>query len=567
MKTIGVVVMNFTVISVIILALVYIHGSSSVAPPSSSTSSLTATVSLNLPGQGTIQGDFDTTSWSNQKFMRFLGIPYAESPTKDLRFKHAVKRLPWRHILDATNYGRRCPVITTINEVNEAELKQDLEDCLNLCVYTKNITALQPVMFYIYGGGFYNGSNIDHPPNFLLEKDIVLVVPNYRIGALGWLSTRSKEMPGNAPVSDLYAALKWVQDYIHIFGGDAKQVTIFGQSAGTAMSGSLLLSPRTPGHFFQRSIQQSGSILASWGINHKPMEQVQRICKAVKCTSCETNNGLYQCLRNVPVTTLLKATQEESFAPIVDDFYKILPKEPAELIKDFNRSIPLMAGFTKHDGSFVLASVYDGLKAAVGNFSHINVRKLATTILALAKDNTGLAENVLLRMLFSSDLLYSTDHKKALPAYFDLSNILAMKSPVITFARKMHEKSLAPVYLYTFDYEGCNTRFGYEFGNEHYPFEGGVHHSNDNLYLFSTHKLNKADSEVAKNMVELWTSFATSGKPRLGNILDILPMSSEDGPYFHINATLTMDFDVLKELTSTVDDPENYKLDRPDIEF
>lgn len=170
------------------------------------------------------------------------------------------------------------------------------------------MTAQTPVMFYIYGGGFYNGSNIDHPPQHLLEKDIVLVVPNYRIGALGWLSTLDVDMPGNAPVADLILALKWVQDYIHLFGGDPKQVTIFGQSAGAAMSGVLLLSPTMSNEFFQKSIIQSGSIFAPWAVNRKPIEQVQRICLALGCFKCESKQELYKCLKEVKVPTLLEIT-------------------------------------------------------------------------------------------------------------------------------------------------------------------------------------------------------------------------------------------------------------------
>lgn len=166
-----------------------------------------------------------------------------------------------------------------------------------------------PVMFYIYGGGFYNGSNIDHPPRYLLEKDVVLVVPNYRIGALGWLSTLDANMPGNAPVADLLLALQWVQDYIHVFGGDPKQVTIFGQSAGSVMSSALLLSPHTSAVYFHRSIVQSGSIFGSWAINSQPIEQVKRICHALNCYNCESKDSSYECLKKVNVLELLKVTQ------------------------------------------------------------------------------------------------------------------------------------------------------------------------------------------------------------------------------------------------------------------
>lgn len=100
-----------------------------------------------------------------------------------------------------------------------------------------------------------------------------------------------------------------------------------------------------------------------------------------------------------------------------------------------------------------------------------------------------------------------------------------MKSPIIHLAIELFKKHLASIYLYSFDYEGNNTRFGYEFGNDHYPFNGGIHHSNDNIYLFSTHALNEADTEMAKKMVQLWTSFAIQGSPKIINGPDILPMS------------------------------------------
>lgn len=122
-------------------------------------------------------------------------------------------------------------------------------------------------MFYIYGGGFYNGSSEDHPPNYLLEKDVVLVVPQYRVGALGWLSTYTEELPGNAPIADILMALDWVQMHISSFGGDPQKVTIFGQSAGAGVASSLLLSPKTGDNMFKRAIVQSGSIFASWAIN------------------------------------------------------------------------------------------------------------------------------------------------------------------------------------------------------------------------------------------------------------------------------------------------------------
>lgn len=99
-------------------------------------------------------------------------------------------------------------------------------------------------MLFVHGGSFYAGSAQDSPPEFLMEKDIVFVSTQYRLGPLGFLSTMSNEIPGNAALLDVVAALEFVQKYIRYFGGDPNQVTIFGQSAGAAIVSTLLYSPR-----------------------------------------------------------------------------------------------------------------------------------------------------------------------------------------------------------------------------------------------------------------------------------------------------------------------------------
>uniref|UniRef100_A0A0A1WU09 Carboxylic ester hydrolase n=1 Tax=Zeugodacus cucurbitae TaxID=28588 RepID=A0A0A1WU09_ZEUCU len=520
---------------------------------------------VNIAGQGAVLGSVDETLWTRQKFYAFRGIPFAESPSGERRFKAPVSRSPWNGTFDARSFGKRCPVITSISKLNAKQLEEeDWEDCLNLNVYTKNLSAKQPIMFYIYGGGFTNGSASDHPPHHLLEKDVVLVVPQYRVGALGWLTTLTDDMPGNVPVLDLLLALSWVQSHIHAFGGDPTRVSIFGQSAGAAMSGALLLSPKTPAHYFKRSIVQSGAITAPWAINRTPLQQVKRICEALQCEKCENKREQYGCLRKVDVLQLLRVTTEESFSPVIGDEQGVLPQEPQMLLRNLKRTVPLMTGFTKHDGSFVLATLYDTLIAQYGSLAKFTVRQLANTLIDLAKDTTSLSNNLLLRMLFKSEILDSNNHTAAWPAYFDIANSVYMKSPVVAYANELQRRGASPVYLYTFDYAGAHTRFGYEFGNSQYPFEGGVHHSNDNIYLFATHKLNANDTLIAKKMVDLWYSFAADGVPKVGEQpeLTLKPLETEAGPYFHIDQEVRVDSDILKELTVTIDDPESYKLIR-----
>lgn len=101
----------------------------------------------------------------------------------------------------------------------------------------------KPVMVYIHGGKLYDGGAFQHPPHFLLEKDVVLVVPQYRLGPLGFLSTQSDEIPGNAGALDVLLALEWVKKNIANFGGDPDNITLAGQSAGADIVSAMTFSP------------------------------------------------------------------------------------------------------------------------------------------------------------------------------------------------------------------------------------------------------------------------------------------------------------------------------------
>jgi bile salt-stimulated lipase len=110
-------------------------------------------------------------------------------------------------------------------------------------------SSLFPVMVWIHGGGFVEGSGISsqYSPDYILNQDVVLVSLNYRLGALGFLSTGDEVASGNWALKDQVLALQWVQDNIRYFGGDPDQVTLFGESAGSACVHLLSLSNATIG--------------------------------------------------------------------------------------------------------------------------------------------------------------------------------------------------------------------------------------------------------------------------------------------------------------------------------
>ncbi|KAG8235962.1 hypothetical protein J437_LFUL018077, partial [Ladona fulva] len=100
-----------------------------------------------------------------------------------------------------------------------------------------------PVMVFFHGGAYAGGSANVYGGSRLMDKDVVLVVPHYRLGPLSFLSLQTDEIAGNAGLLDQVLALKWVQKHISAFGGNPKEVTIFGESAGAASVSYLMLTP------------------------------------------------------------------------------------------------------------------------------------------------------------------------------------------------------------------------------------------------------------------------------------------------------------------------------------
>lgn len=124
-------------------------------------------------------------------------------------------------------------------------------------------------MVWIHGGGFVNGSSstIFYGPDFLVEKDVILVSINYRLGIFGFLSLNDPKVgiPGNAGLKDQTMALKWIKANIEHFGGDPKNITIAGESAGGASIHYHLISELSKG-LFQKAIVQSGVALNPWAM-------------------------------------------------------------------------------------------------------------------------------------------------------------------------------------------------------------------------------------------------------------------------------------------------------------
>src|SRR6185503_9727961 len=193
----------------------------------------------------------------------YLGIPYAAPPVGDLRWRPPQPVVRWDGVRKADHFGTSCMQNQAGSRLpwTEEFMTQGPigEDCLFLNVWTaaKNGTAKLPVMFWIYGGGFNEGSSsvAVYDGTELAKKGVIVVSVNYRVGPLGFLThpelTKESEhqSSGNYGLLDQIAALRWVRDNIAAFGGDPNQVTIFGQSAGALSVAALMRSPLARGLF------------------------------------------------------------------------------------------------------------------------------------------------------------------------------------------------------------------------------------------------------------------------------------------------------------------------------
>lgn len=203
----------------------------------------------------------------------------------------------------------------------------------------------------------------------------------------------------------------------------------------------------------------------------------------------------------------------------------MLPDTPHNLWKKGKgrkKNLPLLIGSTKHDGSFALADMYDVLQATVGvenkPFNAFSMIEHMTRIYAV-HDYTGLADGLMAKMFFTQQELESGDFKEMLEGFKDLTNTIMIKSAVLKMA-KINTFRKNDTFLYSFDYKGQHTRFRYGKETSKYPFDGGVHHSDDNIYMYPwPHpNLNEEDLKMAKRMVDLWTSFVIDGVPKAEDV-------------------------------------------------
>nr|UEP64295.1 teratocyte carboxylic ester hydrolase [Cotesia flavipes] len=265
------------------------HGNSGSTEPSSSNNPVTITPS------GRIRGSWLQTR-RGRRVQAYRGIRYGAPPTGELRFQPPKPILQYPSEVDATAEGPACP-----QPVIDPDYYVD-EDCLRLNVYApeKKPTKPLPVLVYIHSGGFYSASGRSDiaGPDYLLDRDLILVTINYRLASLGFISTGDKHAPGNNGFKDQVMALKWIQRNIAAFGGDPNLVTISGCSAGGFSVMLHMVSPMSKG-LFHRGVSISGSPISQVAIRPHQKELAVKQAQLLGCPT-DSSEAIISCLKTKP---------------------------------------------------------------------------------------------------------------------------------------------------------------------------------------------------------------------------------------------------------------------------
>lgn len=430
--------------------------------------------------------------------------------------------------------------------ISAQEPPPESEDCLYLNVRTGNLKGgeLQPVMVWLHGGAhqYGSGSQSLYQSNALVEKGVVLVTINYRLGPFGYLAhpalTEEAGTSGNYGLLDQAAALAWVRDNIAAFGGDPENVTVFGESAGAQSITELMALPAADG-LYQKAILQSGA--STGNLLHLKRSAWQGILSAEDAgaeflSSFVSPAATAADLRAIPAAAIIARADARPdlggyFLPVVDG--RDIPRPIGAAIRDGDvPAVPMIAGYNANEGSLF----YRYFQSP----SILRPRMTGT----LAEREAALAE------------VYGENPAKALQALYGMDTLENwdkgatdmlgddMFGVHMRFTAMQNAKAGAPSYLYQFTRVPPSRRQTI-----------GAFHAAEISFVFDSHlkgmKLTDGDRRLTDQMVAYWTNFAKTGNPN-GEGLPEWPESTPAG-------------DVWMELDATPAPVENLKARQLDI--
>ena len=482
--------------------------------PSSATSNKKSADPLVHVDGGTIRGI------NRAGLLIFKGIPYAQPPVGQLRWRPPQPVRTWTGVRSAAAFGHDCMQLPTPGDAAPLRTLPS-EDCLYVNVWAPQESGGKslPVMVWIYGGGFVDGGSSPavYSGAAFARHGVVFVSFNYRLGRFGFFAfpalDRENSMEGNYAFMDQIAALRWVRENIAAFGGDPRQVTIFGESAGGMSVSVLLTSPLARG-LFQRAIIESGggrnnllrpALLDRPGPRGERSAEQDGIAFARSMGVQGTDAAALAALRRLPAARIVHGLNMHSMfqqhdiysGPMVDG--KLMARPAEEIYRQGKQApVPLVVGANSADIGFTSAHSLDQLFAPFGEQANA----------ARAGFHAGPKANF--------DQIAQ-----------QVGQVEDMLEPARFVARRMAAIG-QPAYQYRFSYIAAAMRKKLK----------GAPHSSEIPYVFDTIResmwsdfgkgITAQDLQVARQVNAYWINFVKTGDPN-GSGLPHWPKIAADG--------------------------------------
>jgi para-nitrobenzyl esterase len=423
----------------------------------------------------------------------YKGIPFAAPPVGNLRWRAPQPPAAWEGVRKADEFGAGCiqrksgPFGPWSAEyISRAGMAGGAsEDCLYLNVWSaaKSAGERRPVLVWIHGGGFNSGSG-DVPVydgEGLASKGLVVITINYRVGALGFLThpeltqESAHHASGNYALLDMIAALQWTKRNVAAFGGDAGNVTIAGQSAGSYAVNFLVASPLARG-LFHRAIGESGGAFRDAQDLKDSEQDGVKLAKSMQAASLAE-------LRALPAEAFLH-TGGIQFGPVVDGY--AMPKDVQEIFEASEQNdVPTLTGWNLNEGAA------DGPPVKAEAFRQRAAKQYGSMLPEFLKAFPAETDE------------QAAESQRALGR----DQFFAWQGR--TWARMQAQYGKSKAFLYEFDRTAPGTPEQLRFGAFH---SGEIPYALNTLARWER-PWEEADRKLAATMSSYWANFARSGDP------------------------------------------------------
>ncbi|MDB0050617.1 carboxylesterase family protein [Pseudomonadales bacterium] len=450
----------------------------------------------------------------------FRGIPYAQPPIGDLRWRAPHDLASWTGVRHATKFGAACWQSYSDDAFvwSRGEFPRS-EDCLHLNIWQpKKADATAPVMVWFHGGAHTGG--FAHVELFdgteLARQGVVVVTVNYRLGPWGFLAhpalaeESEHNSTGNYGLMDKIAALKWVQKNIRSFGGNPDNVTLFGQSAGSSSVCALMTSPLTSG-LFHKAIGQSAACLVKEKRDANGQQRGARLAQLalgeLGAQDSESQVTAKQ-LRSIDNQSLLSAMENSPWSEgsriVVDGW--VLPEAPVDVFNANQQAkVPLLVGSLANEGHELLPLNNALTESELDQYLSKTFAETAPKLKALYAEDLAISPGMAQREILTDAFMAMSmrgwaqyNHNADQPTYL------------------YYMDYVPPAYqIYLFDDPNLNLPGG--------PRSTGAYHSGDLAYVFNNVGKTgdfwlEEDFAMARAMSSYWTNFAKTGNPNGANL-------------------------------------------------